>query len=61
MTHAVVDYFYYEVGTDHDHTAAVLRGAALPVEEFLMAVEAMHAWFVHDHDLMYTVVSSTTT
>jgi hypothetical protein len=49
------------VGTDHDHTAAVLRGAALPVEEFLMAVEAMHAWFVHDHDLMYTVVSSTTT
>ena len=30
--------------------------AALPVEEFLVAVEAMRARFAHDHDLMYTVV-----
>jgi hypothetical protein len=30
--------------------------AALPVEEFLVAVEAMCARFAHDHDLMYTVV-----
>ncbi|CAN6212171.1 unnamed protein product [Urochloa humidicola] len=30
--------------------------AALPVEEFLVIVEAMHTRFAHDHDLMYTVV-----
>ncbi|PAN14705.1 hypothetical protein PAHAL_2G431200 [Panicum hallii] len=30
--------------------------AALPVEEFLVAVGAMQARFAHDHDLMYTVV-----
>ncbi|XP_062190227.1 BTB/POZ domain-containing protein At3g49900-like [Phragmites australis] len=30
--------------------------AALPVEEFLVAVEAMHARFPHDHDIMYSVV-----
>ncbi|KAL5196723.1 hypothetical protein ABZP36_000235 [Zizania latifolia] len=30
--------------------------AALPVEEFEVAVEAMRARFVHDHDLMYTIV-----
>ncbi|KAF8668599.1 hypothetical protein HU200_051773 [Digitaria exilis] len=30
--------------------------AAVPVEEFLVAVEAMRARFAHDHDLMYTVV-----
>lgn len=30
--------------------------AALPVEEFLVVVEAMRARCVHDHDLMYTVV-----
>ena len=30
--------------------------AALPVEEFQVAVEAMRARFAHDHDLMYTVV-----
>ncbi|CAN6184106.1 unnamed protein product [Urochloa humidicola] len=30
--------------------------AALPVEEFLVAVEAMRTRFAHDHDLMYTVV-----
>lgn len=30
--------------------------AALPVEEFEVAVEAMRARFAHDHDLMYTIV-----
>ncbi|KAJ1291670.1 hypothetical protein BS78_02G333800 [Paspalum vaginatum] len=30
--------------------------AALPVEEFLVAVETMRARCAHDHDLMYTVV-----
>lgn len=30
--------------------------AALPVEKFVVAVEAMRARFAHDHDLMYTVV-----
>ncbi|XP_062187773.1 BTB/POZ domain-containing protein At3g49900-like [Phragmites australis] len=30
--------------------------AGLPVEEFLVAVEAMRTRFAHDHDLMYTVV-----
>ncbi|CAL5083785.1 unnamed protein product [Urochloa decumbens] len=30
--------------------------AALPMEEFLVAVEAMRTRFAHDHDLMYTVV-----
>lgn len=30
--------------------------AALPVEEFLVVVEAMRARSAHDHELMYTVV-----
>ncbi|GJN11180.1 hypothetical protein PR202_ga29353 [Eleusine coracana subsp. coracana] len=30
--------------------------AKLPVEEFLVVVEAMRARLVHDHDLLYTVV-----
>ncbi|TVU38162.1 hypothetical protein EJB05_11516, partial [Eragrostis curvula] len=30
--------------------------AALPVAEFMVVVEAMRARFVHDHDLLYTVV-----
>ncbi|CAN6199630.1 unnamed protein product [Urochloa humidicola] len=30
--------------------------AALSVEKFLVAVEAMRARFAHDHDLMYTIV-----
>jgi hypothetical protein len=49
------DYFYHEVATDHS-SAAVLRVVALPVEEFLVVVEAMCARFAHDHDLMHTMV-----